>query len=86
MNNETKQLKNNSNKYVAPLDTPINTKNNSKQKQSWREAKAIADVKLKKEREQNIHPHSLYFTDSKGWQRSYHCRHIQQHLTCSRSI
>ena len=73
MNNETKHLKNsNSNKYIAPsLDTPINTKNNSKQKQSWREAKAIADVKLKKERDQNIHPHSLYFTDSKGWQRSY---------------
>ena len=53
MNNETKHLKNsNSNKYIAPsLDTTINTKNNSKQKQSWREAKAIADVKLKKERE-----------------------------------
>ena len=48
MNNETKQLKNsNSNKYIVPsLDTTINTKNNSKQKQSWREAKAIADVNI----------------------------------------
>ena len=62
MNNETKQLKNsNNNKYIAPsLDTTTNTKNNSKQKQSWREAKAIADVKLKrKESKIFIHTHCI---------------------------